>query len=546
MPISDGVCLNRHSKASFYNILLLAFGVWGWTLLCYGNIFHNLFVAEDFNIAWDIDLTRVARSFFPGSGGYRPLMFVFWFVGDLLWGYHPFAYRFVIILLHMLNGCLVFAITRPLLRRMSVSIYAGLAFIALPTSAEAVNWLTAASNEVLCGFGYLFALFSYTMLGRNAQPSDHKRHGPYALMIIGLLIALLSNEIALTLPFAAFALGYCLRRRKEKTKNSVANLERRPAHRFEGVKNAVITRWMIAKAEWDLIRPIFAILLLFLVWRTIAVQGVGGYGAEVHLRAGLFLIGDGWDYIRFFTFPLSERQVGTWFFQTVQSNDWIGLIAFSVFVLAVPPIRWPAFMTLILLAPALNIPAPYRAYVAGTGFALMIGFILNDLADRLQTERLKAFRVAPGAALITLALFSLTWMLAGTSARNAAWRTGGEWGKQVLRSTSALVTSPPNGTRFYFARLPSIVGGVFVFTWGLRDGIQAEYNNRTLDAYQVPLNPDPRRVIRRLEVSIDTIDENASNQVFLVYQAKSALDGELKRVTYAEFVRSLSDTNPYK
>ncbi len=103
-----------------------------------------------------------------------------------------------------------------------------------------------------------------------------------------------------------------------------------------------------------------------------------------------------------------------------------------------------------------------------------------------------------------------------------------------------IVKLPPNRTRFYFAHLPPIVNGVFVFTWGLREGIQAEYNNRTLDAYQVSIKPDPGRIFRRLELPLDQIDENDSGQVFLIYRPRDAADGELRRVTYAEFVNSLT------
>jgi hypothetical protein len=124
-------------------------------------------MAEDFIQAWDAAAWMQLAIFPNVSAGYRPLMFAFWYVGSLLWGYQPAAYRLVVIALHALNACLVAAITLRLARRRDVSLLAGLLFSGLAPSVATVNWLSAASNLVLCGLGYLAALWLYLGLRQD-------------------------------------------------------------------------------------------------------------------------------------------------------------------------------------------------------------------------------------------------------------------------------------------------------------------------------------------------------------------------------------------
>ncbi len=89
---------------------------------------------------------------------YYPLTFTSLWINYQIGGLNPFGYHLVNVLLHSLNGFLVWR----LLERLKVpgAWFAALLFLLHPVQVESVAWVTERKN-VLSGFFYLSALLSY-------------------------------------------------------------------------------------------------------------------------------------------------------------------------------------------------------------------------------------------------------------------------------------------------------------------------------------------------------------------------------------------------
>jgi hypothetical protein len=302
-----------------------------------------------------------------------------------------------------------------------------------------------------------------------------------------------------------------------------------PYH-FQWLKHELRLRLSAVRSELSVLWPFIAIWMIFFVWRTIAVKGIGGYGANVHLRAGWFLIDNAWSFVRFLTLPLANTSLGSELFSTVTASTASGLIGLLVLCLLLWPVRWMAGLTFILAVPVLNIPSVYRGYLAGIGYALILAFLASRL---LGTRKSKAKYAV--SAILTCALFG--WHMIGAFERNAAWTASSRFVAQTLSEVQQLEPVPANSTHFFFANLPALQQGTYAFTWGLREGIQALYNNRTLEAYCVTAHPDVDLIKYKLEIAVDAIppDQPTAPHVYLAYD-----DGVLYRVSRAEFQRRVT------
>lgn len=504
----------------------------------YWSILSNTFLAEDF---WQSKILSMPGgwgriAFFPGGGGYRPVMFIWWAIGDFLWGDKPFPYRICVILLHLLNACLVFSIARRITRSSSLGLLSGSLFVVFSTSAEAVNWLSAASNQLTCAFGYLMALRAFISLSSATSIAAHRKY--LALCLLGVLIALGSNEMGLTWPMAALVLSAAVSR---------PALKYWPINDFLSLKR-IGREWL----KWSgrllhFMRAPLLIWALFLVWRTIAVNGIGGYGAEIHLRAGWFLLDDLGVYALYYVQPVIDAINGLG--ANVALDVGVASIALAILLsIGLLVVLWPArialVFSLVLLLPAWNIPALHRGYLVGAGVALVVAMAMQGLGGAGASLRIQWLR---RGAMVGLALGMMIAQAQTVSARNLQWVAAGQWSRRILTETSALVPAPANGTQFYYYGLPGIYNGIYVFTWGLPQAIESHYNNPTLYAYQVKAIPIPSRVQSGLETTLSDIARKVDRpQVFLVYQVTQPGDDlvTLRQVSYPEFVRLVGVPQP--
>lgn len=133
------------------------------------------------------------------QGPYYPLTYTTYWIEHHLWGLQPRGYHAVNILLHALNGVVLWRVLRRL--RIGAAWFAAAAFALHPAQAESVAWITERRN-VLSTLFLLAATWSYL----RARPQDDAAHSGrnarlwYGLTVVAFLAALLSKTVTLVLP----------------------------------------------------------------------------------------------------------------------------------------------------------------------------------------------------------------------------------------------------------------------------------------------------------------------------------------------------------
>jgi len=176
--------------------------------LIYANSLRNGFVFDDYALipddpaiqslaqypkAFEWDAQRIGR--LPSDRGttHRPLRTALLAVQFHLFGLNPTGYRTVNLLLHVLNGLLVFLIVRTLLGRPLTALFAAGLFVAHPIQTEAVAYISGQRDLLFTAF-YLGGFLSFVRY-RLTQ-----RLRWLAGAFVAYLLGLLSKEMAITLP----------------------------------------------------------------------------------------------------------------------------------------------------------------------------------------------------------------------------------------------------------------------------------------------------------------------------------------------------------
>jgi protein O-mannosyl-transferase len=142
---------------------------------------------------------------FRGSGEsyYRPLFWISLALDSKLWGSHPFGFHLTSLLLHWINGFLLFSLLRKVRVPLEVAGCTALLWLALPINSEVVGWI-AARAYCLAAF---FLLVSALLAERFLETRQAFLVPVYALTVS---CALLSHEAGiLALPLTVL-LAYAL------------------------------------------------------------------------------------------------------------------------------------------------------------------------------------------------------------------------------------------------------------------------------------------------------------------------------------------------
>lgn len=193
MKISTGI--SRHNYTFGVLLILLA------AFLTYSAVYSHGFL-----ITWDdsgyitdnptvhgLSVAHVIEAFRSVViGNYAPLHLISYMVDYSLWGLDPRGYLFVNVLLHTLNGLLLYRILAVHFFSPATALFAALVFIVHPVQVESVAWISERKN-VLCMLFFLLAFDSYLKSGEG------RRH--YLLSFVYYFAALLTKTVAVIFPF---------------------------------------------------------------------------------------------------------------------------------------------------------------------------------------------------------------------------------------------------------------------------------------------------------------------------------------------------------
>ncbi|MEA1926852.1 MAG: glycosyltransferase family 39 protein, partial [Candidatus Auribacterota bacterium] len=129
----------------------------------------------------------------PVVSEYHPLVTAIFSLEYHLFGPNPFPYHLHSLILHLINGWLVFFIFYRLSDKLSVALAGSLLFLVNPLQVQSVAWISARKDLIFTCF-YLSSFLSYSSFLSN------KKKIFYFLALIFFICALLSKALAVTLP----------------------------------------------------------------------------------------------------------------------------------------------------------------------------------------------------------------------------------------------------------------------------------------------------------------------------------------------------------
>ena len=158
------------------------------------EVFTDAAAVREWSGLWHIWFSFSPRAI-PNEGHYWPLVYSTFWLEHKLWGFAPFGYHAVNVLLHAANTLLLWRLALRL--RLPGSWLLAALFAVHPLHVESVAW-TIERKDLLSGLFYLAAFHAWL---RHAEaPAAGRRH---YLLALGLFVAgLLCKSIVVTLPLA--------------------------------------------------------------------------------------------------------------------------------------------------------------------------------------------------------------------------------------------------------------------------------------------------------------------------------------------------------
>lgn len=210
--------MKDNTKNIFIIIAIIAL-----TFLSYINTLNNSFVYDDNTyIVENRQIRSIANipnafvsSYPPDSkeqGLYRPMVTISYIFDYAIWGLNPKGFHLTNLILHILTSIIVYLLAFEIIKTQWPSAVVGIVFALHPVHTEAVTWVVGRA-EVMAGLFYFLAFLFYIKAGNS--PSFKNRQ--FIFSNIFYFLALLSKEIAITLPILLFVYDYFFVQRQRST-----------------------------------------------------------------------------------------------------------------------------------------------------------------------------------------------------------------------------------------------------------------------------------------------------------------------------------------
>lgn len=391
----------------------------------------------------------------PHYNYFRPLVILSFGLDYLLWGYNPAGYHLANGVIHALCTALAGGLAFSLFgkRHYPVALFAAFLFAMHPIHEFNVFWLSGRTDS-LCTLFYLASALCFLRLLRARRVA-----GWFAAVLALGSLALMSKEMAYTLPFACFLLYWVMIRPV------------RPYH-----------IWVWQGAGYLL--PVFGLAAVFLAWR-FAVFGWTGamHGDGLGFEPGRAL----WMMTRHLVLPFHVS------FKALARQHTVLFVGSALLVAAaflpllcqirrrtiLLPLGWIA----ITLLPVFNFFMPWYMYLPSVGFALGLGWVLGAAGRgrRLSLLGFALFLLVMGAYAVQMQSRLRAWGVAS--------QTAGRVVSQYLDRMGG-----PGTYRPVFLCVPGIVDGVPVYTHNLPARLRMETGDPALSPILCSYAAYPRAI----------------------------------------------------
>jgi len=223
-----------HSAA----VLLLVFAV----IVCFANTLQNSFIWDDVDVIIKNEFVKSLRyvpflltpeywrTYHPGlKGQYRPIRILTIALDYSIWKLNPMGYHLTNLIFHLCNVVLIYLFIGYLVgpaetREVALdnrAFISALLFAVHPIHTESVTYIKNRSDLLTS----IFVIISLVLFIRFAsKPERRSRFLPYLCSFIFFILALVTKEMAYSLPLLLVAYILCFLPRKEWRKRLIATL----------------------------------------------------------------------------------------------------------------------------------------------------------------------------------------------------------------------------------------------------------------------------------------------------------------------------------
>lgn len=169
------------------------------------NLDDKWYVTQNQSIAgfsWQ-HIKEVFTSFYIGN--YAPVQMLSYMLDYTIWGLQPGGYLLSNIIIHALNGIMVYWLFLRFAESRLPATVAALIFLLHPVQVESVAWISQRKNLL----AMLFFLVAWEFYCRYQQAAREKRRAAYLLSLGAFMAALLSKSIAVILPVVLVMYDFC-------------------------------------------------------------------------------------------------------------------------------------------------------------------------------------------------------------------------------------------------------------------------------------------------------------------------------------------------
>jgi len=158
---------------------------------------------------WDHVRVALARPYFAN---YAPLHILSYMLDYTFWGLKPAGFLLANVLLHYLNGVLIYFLLFRISGRKRWGFVGAFIFLLHPVQVESVAWVSQRKN-VLAMFFFLASFHFYL----SYRTRGAKRSGlAYVLSVISFILSLLSKSVTVILPLVLFLYDLCTLERQDR------------------------------------------------------------------------------------------------------------------------------------------------------------------------------------------------------------------------------------------------------------------------------------------------------------------------------------------
>jgi Flp pilus assembly protein TadD len=172
----------------------------------------SLYVTENEtirSITWEHAKEAFTRFY---VGNYAPIQIISYMIDYAAGGLHPGIFIFTNVLLHALNGLLLYVLLFRLTQRKAIGFLAAFIFLFHPVQVESVAWISQRKN-LLAMFFFLVSFHSYVSYRLTERTA---RTFYYTVSVVAFMLALLSKPVAIILPLVLFLYDLCYRDKSDR------------------------------------------------------------------------------------------------------------------------------------------------------------------------------------------------------------------------------------------------------------------------------------------------------------------------------------------